>query len=180
MNTVVAGNLSETLFNQNEKLIKQSKNTPQGFSNNNLSGLQFGMDSDMDKQMPAYLSQSHLSTWYQNNPWEILTSSQKYGLPIMGGELTKDQGPGNQPGNVLRQPASNISSAPRRKPSRALESPTDSAPTQAPTPASALEDKAEDWLTKLPLGWKIIIGIFFSLFALFVIYVMMGGGTRAE
>ena len=105
--SVIAGNLSETLFEQNMKVIKPNKKVAQSFSSlkalSNLNSMP-QQDDELKTLMPVYLEQANLSTWYQSNPWEILTSSTKYGLPVMGGDLIMDQPPGYRPGNVLRKP----------------------------------------------------------------------------
>jgi hypothetical protein len=43
-----------------------------------------------------------MSTYYQDNPWDILTYSKKYdgGIPVMGGEINPNQKPGYRPGNT--------------------------------------------------------------------------------
>ena len=101
---VVAGNLSESLYDQNMKMAKPSKSVSQAFSNlksvSDINALS-QQDNDLKKMMPAFLEQAHLSTYYQNNPWDILTNSTKYGLPVLGGDLSLDQAPGYKPGNVL-------------------------------------------------------------------------------
>lgn len=95
----VYGNLSQTLFEQNEQLIQKApKNAQQQFT---LISDQ--PDSNMKQVMPAFLSQAHLSTYYQDNPWDTLSVSEKYGLPTLGGSLNKTQPPGYRPGNILRK-----------------------------------------------------------------------------
>jgi hypothetical protein len=95
----VYGNLSQTLFEQNEQLIQKApKNAQQQFT---LISDQ--PDSNMKQIMPAFLSQAHLSTYYQDNPWDTLSVSEKYGLPTLGGSLDKTQPPGHRPGNILRK-----------------------------------------------------------------------------
>jgi hypothetical protein len=105
MNNPIGSNISQVLFNQNEKTIIPSDSVSAAYQN--LSALS-GINSmpqeinDMDKQMPAFLQQAHLSTYYQDNPWDILKASNKYGVPTMGGELIPDQPPGYKPGNTLK------------------------------------------------------------------------------
>jgi hypothetical protein len=102
---VTAGNISQTLFQQNEKLVVPSDSVSVAYQNlTSLSGVN-SMPQEINnirEQMPAYMSQAHLSTWYQDNPWDILTYSKKFGLSPMGGNLELDQGSGFKPGNTLR------------------------------------------------------------------------------
>lgn len=105
--SVIAGNLSETLYNQNMKLVKPNKKVAQSFASlKELSAVNSmqQQDDDLQNLMPAFIQQAHLSTWFQDNPWDILLSSSKYGLPVMGGELDLEQSPGHKPGNVLKKP----------------------------------------------------------------------------
>ncbi len=105
---VVGGNISQTLFKQNEQLVVPSDSVSTAFQNlTSLSGINSMPQemNNMESQMPAYLSQAHLSTYYQDNPWETLMYSKKYGVPPMGGSLDLQQPPGYKPGNILRQGA---------------------------------------------------------------------------
>lgn len=103
---VVGANISQTLFKQNESLIVPSDSVSMAFQNlSSLSGIN-SMPQElntMKSQMPAYLSQAHLSTYYQDNPWETLMYAKNYGVPPMGGNLELNQPPGHKPGNILRQ-----------------------------------------------------------------------------
>lgn len=103
---VIAGNISQTLFKQDERLVVPSDSVSVAFQNlSSLSGINSMPQetNNMQSQMPAYLKQAHLSTWYQDNPWETLMYSKNYGVPPMGGSLELDQPPGHRPGNTLRQ-----------------------------------------------------------------------------
>jgi hypothetical protein len=102
---VTAGNISQTLFKQNEKLIVPSDSVSVSFQNlASLSGINSMPQeiNNMKTQMPAYLSQAHLSTYYQDNPWQTLMYSTKYGVPVPGGNIDPTQPPGYKPGNILR------------------------------------------------------------------------------
>jgi len=105
---LIGENVSQTLFKQNEKLIMPSDSVSAAFQNlTSLAGIN-SMPveiNNMQTQMPAFLSQAHLSTWYQDNPWETLTYSTKYGLSPMGGNIDPNQPPGYKPGNILRSGA---------------------------------------------------------------------------
>lgn len=101
---VLGGNITQTLFKQNESLIIPSDSVSDAYQNlTALSGINSmpQESNNMKNIMPAFLSQAHLSTWYQDNPWDILTFSKKYGVPTMGGEINPSQPPGYKPGNVL-------------------------------------------------------------------------------
>lgn len=76
--SVKGGNLTQTLFKLNELEYK-----------------------DNEKQMSSFISQSRMSTYYQDNPWGILTSSEKYGLPTLGGKINPNNPPGYKPGNII-------------------------------------------------------------------------------
>jgi hypothetical protein len=105
---VIGGNISQTLFKQNEQLIVPSDSVSTAFQDlASLSGINSMPQeiNNMQSQMPAYLSQAHLSTYYQDNPWETLMYSKKHGVPPMGGNLDLRQPPGYKPGNTLRQGA---------------------------------------------------------------------------
>lgn len=107
-NPVLGGNISQTLFKQNEQLIVPSDSVSVAFQNlTALSGINSMPQEigNMKTQMPAYLSQAHLSTWYQDNPWETLMYSKKYGVSPMGGNIDLGQPPGYKPGNILKQGA---------------------------------------------------------------------------
>jgi len=111
-------NISQMIFEQNQKLIMPSDSVSDAYQNlSALSGLNSMPQetNDMHRQMPAFLAQAHLSTYYQDNPWNILTASTKYGSPVLGGNLIPDQPPGYKPGNVLRKsytpPVPSVSSA---------------------------------------------------------------------
>lgn len=105
MNSVLGGNLSQTLFNQNMKNIKNTNKKLQNLQSLNELNSINNENEDMKELLPAYIEQAHLSTWYQNNPWPILTDSNKYGVETMGGDLDLSQPPGYKPGNVLKRQA---------------------------------------------------------------------------
>jgi hypothetical protein len=107
--SVLGGNLSQTLFNQNMKNIKNSNAKLQNLQSLNELNSVNDENEGMKELLPAYIQQANLSTWYQNNPWPILTDSNKYGVETMGGELDLSQPPGYKPGNVLRR-QSNVES----------------------------------------------------------------------
>jgi hypothetical protein len=103
---VLGGNITQTLFKQNEQLIVPSDSVSIAFQNlSSLSGINSMPQeiNNMESQMPAYLSQAHLSTYYQDNPWETLMYGKKYVVSPMGGNLDLQQPQGYKPGNILRQ-----------------------------------------------------------------------------
>lgn len=100
----IGGNLSQTLYKQNLSTIPKSKNTAITFSNmKSIGGINSieSEDEEMKKLIPVFIEQANLSTWYQNNPWGILTFSNKYGVEPLGGKINLEQPPGYKPGNVL-------------------------------------------------------------------------------
>lgn len=101
---VVGANISQTLIMENESLIIPGDSVALAFQNlqavSGINALPQEMN-DMERLMPAYLQQAHLSTYYQDNPWETLTYSNKFNLPNMGGNLNPRQSPGHKPGNIL-------------------------------------------------------------------------------
>ncbi len=104
---VIGANISQTLFKQNESVVVPSDSVSVSFQNlTALSGINSIPQelNNMQSQMPAYLQQAHLSTWYQDQPWETLTYSKKYGVPPMGGNLNLQQPPGYKPGNIFKSP----------------------------------------------------------------------------
>jgi hypothetical protein len=103
---VIGGNISQTLFNKNERLVVPNDTFSNAYQNlSSVSGINAlpQNNNTISSQMPAYINQAHISTWYQDNPWEVLTYSSKFGLPTMGGELDANLPPGYRPGNTLKQ-----------------------------------------------------------------------------
>ena len=101
---VIGANLSQQLLKQNEQLLVPSHAVSQAFQDlSTISGANSAPQilSDTKQLMPAFLEQSQLSTYYQDNPWEILTSSNKFGVQTPGGDIIPDQPPGYRPGNTL-------------------------------------------------------------------------------
>ncbi len=111
---VIAGNITQTLFKQNEKLIVPSNSVSAAYQNlSSLSGINSMPQeiNNMQSQMPAFISQAHLSTWYQDNPYSTLTYSAKYGVPVLGGNIDPTQPPGHKPGNTYLNYSGHPSSA---------------------------------------------------------------------
>ncbi len=92
-------NISQTLFKQNESLIKPM-NESSYKDVATLPGIVpvLSETDEMNKIMPAFIAQSRLSTYYQNNPFEILNSSKKYGMEPLGGPVNSSRGSGYFPG----------------------------------------------------------------------------------
>lgn len=93
-------NISQTLFKKNESLIKPINESD--YKNMaNLPGIVPVMSEgeEMDKIMPSFISQSRLSTYYQDKPFGILKSSEKYGMQPMGGPVNSSMGSGYFPGS---------------------------------------------------------------------------------
>ncbi len=105
---VIGANISQTLFKQNESLVVPSDSVSVAFQNlTALSGINSMPQelTNMQTQMPAYLQQAHLSTYYQDNPFSTLLYSTKYGVPVPGGNIDPTLPPGHKPGNIFRQPS---------------------------------------------------------------------------
>jgi hypothetical protein len=112
---VLGANIAQILFNKNEKTIVPSHSVSTAYQNmSTLSDINSmpQLINDMEKQMPAFLDQAHLSTYYQDNPWGILTASNKFGVQTMGGDLKPDQSPGHRPGNILSRQSDRPSDRP--------------------------------------------------------------------
>ncbi len=92
-------NISQTLFRQNEMLIKPI-NESSYMNVATIPGIVPVMSEtdEMNRIMPAFISQSRLSTYYQDKPFEILNSSSKYGVAPMGGPVNSSLGSGYRPG----------------------------------------------------------------------------------
>jgi hypothetical protein len=104
---LIGANLTQRMFKQNEKLNVPKPNNMFSDAYKNLSSLSDlnsypELANNMKDQMPAFLSQAKMSTFYQDNPWETLTSSKKYGVETLGGEIDPNQSPGHRPGNTYR------------------------------------------------------------------------------
>ncbi len=100
-----ARNISQSLFMLDEKLSTCTN----GQALNDTSMVSSWNTSEVDVkgigcQQPAYINQSRLSTWYQDNgSQEVLLFSNQFGLPVMGGEYNNKAESGHRPGNVLKQ-----------------------------------------------------------------------------
>lgn len=104
-NQLAGENLSQRTFKQNEKLIESTKENMFASKYNSmltLSDVNSNPDtmSDMSTIMPAYLSQSRMSTFYQDNPFNVLSNSTKYGISVLGGNINPTQPSGSKPGST--------------------------------------------------------------------------------
>lgn len=102
---LVGANLSQRLFDEDEKLNvpEPSDSFFNSYTNmRSLSGVNSNSNtvSDMKDQMPSYLAQARMSTYYQDNPWGILLANKKFEVEPMGGRVDRSQPPGYRPGNV--------------------------------------------------------------------------------
>ncbi len=75
-------NLSQSLFQIDEKLVGPSKNFGQEF--------------------PSFINQSKLSTYFQDNPWPTVTFTNQFGMSPMGGPINYKLGPNSRPGNLMK------------------------------------------------------------------------------
>lgn len=105
MSVVIGANLTQTLFDQNMKTLKPGHSTAMKFANLKMGAAGVNdiesQDDEMKKLTPAFVEQANLSTWYQSNPWQILTDSSKYDVAPLGGPVDFEQPPGYRPGNTL-------------------------------------------------------------------------------
>jgi hypothetical protein len=74
-------NISQSLFQLDEKLSQQPKGP------------------DFTPEFNAFINQSRVSTYYQDNPWQSLQFSGQFGLPTMGGPINYGIGAGSKPYN---------------------------------------------------------------------------------
>jgi hypothetical protein len=75
-------NLSQTLFNIDQQLMTKKPNK-----------------NGLGEEMPAYINQAKLSTYYQDNPWQTLAFSTRFCLDPLGGPINDSQGSGARPGS---------------------------------------------------------------------------------
>lgn len=66
---VIGGNITQTLFKQNEKNDSSSDSISLAFRIYLVCGINSILVNNMQNLMPAYLEQALFSTWYQGNPW---------------------------------------------------------------------------------------------------------------
>lgn len=95
-------NISGSLFFMDEKLMNNN-NLNSRLTNSQLvsNWNSIPMDQGTGVQLPAYINQSRLSTWYQDNGSEpVLQFANQYGLDVMGGNFRGNLPPGSRPGNV--------------------------------------------------------------------------------
>ena len=104
------GNLSETIFNHNMQAMGKPKVDSLGSKLSETNPYVWNSNSDLgkqgfDNQLPAYLEQARMSSYYQDNPFATLTFSKQYGIEEpLGGLVRPDLPPGSFPGNVLSKP----------------------------------------------------------------------------
>lgn len=55
---------------------------------------------DRGSNLKAFINQSRISTYYQDNPFGTLSFSGQFSLPAMGGQITQ-QPSGHRPGNLF-------------------------------------------------------------------------------
>lgn len=162
--SVIAGNLSETLFIENERQVGSNNRIARAFSQaqsvSSLNSLP-QMEDNLKEQMPAFLEQAHLSTWYQDNPWGVLTANKAYNLPTMGGELIKNQPPGYRPGNILVTQQS----ATQQPATSALPRSAGVAVTQAPTSAPAVSVPKPENIVGPIIGGVVGVIVLVAVFA---------------
>ncbi len=98
---IVGANLSQMLFQKEEKSITPSNQAMYKNVSSFYKDVQIPSESvEMATVMPAYITQSRISTYYQDNPWGTLMFNEKYGVEPMGGSVNMSQPPGYRPGNI--------------------------------------------------------------------------------
>ena len=117
------GNLSELLYSRDVKLIDGKPGSPESLGSdldktnpygwNSLaydSGLQYPQQGFQKGQWSAFMNQARLSTFYQDNPWEVLKHSKMNGYDgkQLGGKVRGWVPPGYIPGNTIDKPHINI------------------------------------------------------------------------
>lgn len=70
-------NISQSLFQLDEKLVAPSK--------------------DFSSEFPAFLNQSRISTYFQDNPFPTVTFPMQFGLSPLGGAVNTRIGSGSKP-----------------------------------------------------------------------------------
>lgn len=105
------GNISQTLYNIDNNIAKNGeskvttsfgaeleKTNPYDWNTSPILGAQ-GFDGNL---LGAYINQVNLSSYYQNNPWEVLEFSQKTGgiQQPLGGPIRRQIPSGSFPGAV--------------------------------------------------------------------------------
>lgn len=95
-------NISGSLFFMDEKLMNNNNLNSRLVNSQLVSNWNsIPMDQGTGVQLPAYINQSRLSTWYQDNGNEpVLQFANQYGLNVMGGNFRGDLTPGSRPGNI--------------------------------------------------------------------------------
>ncbi len=94
---VRGANISQMLFKQEENMLGGGKIPYSQLAPVNNES------QEMKKITPAYVSQVRLSTYYQDNPWDTLLYSTKFGAEPLGGNVDLSHPPGYRPGNIFRK-----------------------------------------------------------------------------
>lgn len=97
-------NLSQTLFMLDEKLMENKGGEPLAneLANSRLvSNWATFKNQGISGQLPAYLNQSRMSTWYQDNGLPVLQFSNQFGLNTMGGPINPNLPQGSRPGGQI-------------------------------------------------------------------------------
>ena len=108
------GNLSQMIFRDNEKGLKDVKPLAPLLEQSNPYDWNMittqSKEDGYDNRFQAYMKQARMSTYYQDNPWEVLQFSGKHGYqgPQMGGQIRGNIPPGHMPGNTLTKPNKDI------------------------------------------------------------------------
>jgi len=84
-----AVNISGVLFNMDNQLAHNGSIVDQLTDSRMVSDWNSIKGQTLKPGSPAYINQARLSTWYQDNgSVPILSFSNQFGLPVMGGKMT--------------------------------------------------------------------------------------------
>lgn len=94
-------NVSGMLFLLDEKLMKEccDDDISEQLENSKMVSNWSSIQTPRNCQKPAYLNQSRISTWYQDNgSYPVLQYSNQFGLNVMGGAYDPRETAGSRPG----------------------------------------------------------------------------------
>ena len=109
------GNLSQTLFRQNEQKSMSKRVKPLASVLERTNPYDWSKETEdpagEQGRFNIFMDQARMSTFYQDNPWKELQHSKKYGYegPTLGGNIRGNIPPGHLPGNTI-EPNKNIKS----------------------------------------------------------------------
>jgi len=97
-------NISQTLFATDESLMKKNVGSLATIAPYNwISSEDVGIEGAGTAQEAAYINQSRMSSYYQDNPFKNLLFANQFALPTLGGPVNGSQGSGSRPGVVITE-----------------------------------------------------------------------------